>query len=179
MSNDNSAEDFRNAVNAAYTRLSEMKAERERAENPPPPPPPFSAEGSRDGEDLSARRYTADGSPLQILEEDGDVVLAVLLGEEVVLDAADVLPLCRLSYAAAFRALRISEGSRDRRHTPDYALRGKSGRSVVVFAGRLCVPFRKRRGRVTYYAPVKEEEAERILNGTASVYYSGNRIEIK
>ena len=186
-----SAADFRSAADAAFARIEELRAERRRAE-PVPPPPPFSAETRRpEADPLPSLRFTAEGERVEVLEEDGGVVLGTLRGEERIWDAGELRRISALPFRAAFRALRAAEdraAAREfyprsggirlgfRTDAPFYALRGTAGerRRVVIFRGRLCVPFVKRRGTRTYFAPVSEEEAEAVLRGRKSVfYYSG------
>lgn len=183
------AEDFRTAADAALSRLRAAKEERERREREEAearlPRLPFRIETVRARGFASSLRFTASGAPVRVLEEDGDVILAVVNGREEILSAGEVLPFSRLSVSVSFRALRAVEFSADYlpgadRRAPAYALRGK-GLSVVIFRGRLSVVFRKRRGTVNYYAPVTEEEAEAVLRGTKSLYYvkGGRGYEIR
>jgi hypothetical protein len=199
------AEDFRSAADAAFKRLAELRAAREAEEKrkePRPEPAPFSPETLRPapGADfsLSSYRFSADGETVRVRERDGDVILAEVRGEEVLLSAADVRPLSGLPLPAAFRALRAVSGAAEREalrlrnsssaavyfwtDAPFYALRGrKTGTRIAVLRGRLVALFSKKRGSVTYYAPVSEEEAEALLRGSKSLYYvkNSNRYLVK
>ena len=121
----------------------------------------------------SNRLFTANGTYINPIEQDGDTVIYNLAGMETIgTIGQDVFTIHQLTdLTAVLRALRSAEGRGNAYTAPKYSVRvGK--RVFAYFNGRLSAVVFKQRGRTPNFVRITIEEAHKLASDRFALYYT-------